>query len=171
LYDSAVTRDYSLIVDDEYRIRVDGQIQALETRLGKINNYSELITVGVKLLDVDLAKSTAYRINLTGEDQRYFINLKLFKIYNKKDGSSANYLYIADRYVRPDLRGKKIGEQLLGIADSVARANDCSLVFGKLIAEEPAETELLKQGHAKVGYTIDERKDGEIIASKEINEK
>lgn len=74
-------------------------------------------------------------------------------------------MYIADRYVIQKLRGKKIGEKLLKIADDVARANDCELIFANLIAEDSENLEKLKKGHEKEGYKIVER-DGKTIAIK-----
>ncbi|MFC1655864.1 GNAT family N-acetyltransferase [Patescibacteria group bacterium] len=142
-------------VESEYTIEVDGQKESLKTRADRIFAFSDLANVNIRTLAIDHPKSDAYIICITAEKQRYWINLKLFRV-TQKDGTSQNVLYIADRYVIPTLRGGGIGEKLLQLADRIANENDCNLIFARLISEEPDDTELLKAGHQKAGYEIQE---------------
>lgn len=89
----------------------------------------------------------------------------MFKTIQNDTDKNEQYLYIADRYIEPALRGNKLGDQLLKIADIIARENNCKTIFATLIPEDENDKELLKKGHEKNGYVIAE--DG-ITAIKNI---
>ena len=145
----------------EYEIVAKGEILHLETRISELTILTDLIRLGIKISDLDRQQSGSYSINITEKNRRCWINLRLYKAVPKNEETEERYLYIADRYVESDLRGNKVGEQLLKIADTIAEENGCKLIFATLIPEDIHDLELLKKGHEKDGYTIQTKEDKE----------
>ena len=133
----------------------------------EISNLSDMTLLSeVDRNSVDRQNSRGYLILIGERDHSCWINLKLFKL-KFKDGSEKTFLYIADRYVALPRRGKKIGEALLGLADETALDNRSSLIFAKLIPENPAELPYLVKGHEKAGYRISREQDL-VVAKKDF---
>lgn len=164
---TATSQDPSLAIAEEYRLLLEGEEFGLHSRIEPISNYHELGHLGLDLAHLDRNKSSAYLILITEADQRFWINLKLFKTV-VPDGTTRNLLYIADRYVNPNLRGRQLGDQLLKIADGIARANDCVSTFAQLVPEDPKDMEMLRQGMQKAGFTIRSGQQGEVLAEKQV---
>ncbi len=171
LSDSSFVRDlYTININNEYDITIADDRINLKTKVGKITNFSDLVNIGLPTIKINYLKSKAFSICITEKDQQCWINLKLFRVIQGEESSEKKYLYIADRFVSPKLRGKSIGEQLLKIANAVAQANNCELIFATLIPEDLENKEKLEAGHKKAGYEITE-KDGKVFAIKKIKEK
>jgi hypothetical protein len=118
--------------------------------------------------DIDYTNSDVHRIAVEGNRKQCEINMKLYRVRYLND-TQKNYLYISERYVIPKLRGNKIGEQLLKIADDIASLNDCVSITTLLDPEYEENAELLEQGHKKLGYGTYRDSDGETIAIKYLN--
>lgn len=139
----------------------------MRSRAQEISNYHDLGHLDIDLLRLDRDKSQAHLLLITESKQRLWINLKLFKIVSR-DGASENLLYIADRYVAPSLRGNKLGDQLLKIAENIARANGCSRIFAQLVPEEASNLALLEEGMQKAGFITHSGRKGETLAEKQL---
>lgn len=157
----------SIQVEDTYEITFAGEKRILQTTVDESHQWSDLTQLDIPIGQIDIAQSKAFTIFATAENQQFFINVRLFHVIEKPDKIEKKYLYIADRYVAPKLRGNAIGGQLLHIADTIAKINNCELIFGNLISEDPQDIGILKKGHEKAGYEI-VGKDHKTIAIKKI---
>jgi len=166
---SLVRQSNNIQINDEYDVMIAGGKITLQTTAGEILSFSDLANIGLRSAEIDYNQSSAFSIGITEKDQQCWINLRLFKVLKKGESAERKYLYIADRYVIPQLRGNKIGEQLLKIADEIAQANNCELIFATLVPENFIDLEQLKRGHEKSKYKIT-TKDGKVIAIKKLNE-
>lgn len=158
-----------IVLPKEHRI-VDNEGNEIIMKLtvNEISDFSDISLL--KEIDpnsINHQDSRGYLILIGARDYSCWINLKLFKL-KFKDGSEKTFLYIADRYVVPQKRGKKIGEALLDVADEIASNNLCSLVFANLIPETSAELSSLIRGHQKAGYRVTEES-GSVTAKKEFS--
>ncbi len=144
-----------LKINQEYSVVADGRTMLLKTRVTKRAIYNELSRFGISSHNFDDPASEAYSIKIAEIRERCAIDLNLF-CAKQKDGRFINYLYISSRYVTPDLRGKKLGEQLLQIADRIAEDNECTAIFAQLSSRLSADKEKLIEGHKKLGYEISE---------------
>jgi len=161
------SHDPSVVISDEYRIRSKDKDLSLGVRAERISNYSELAHLGINLDNLDRGKSSAYLLCATESEQRCWINMKLYRVV-ARDGSKENFLYIADRYVAPNLRGQKLGDQLLEVADNIAKANRCVKVFAQLIPEDPKDVDVLGKGMQKAGFVVSKGEGGGTLAEKQI---
>jgi len=162
-----IAQNAGVIISDEYDLHSQNGDFVLTSRVARLSAYSELGHVGVELLNIDHANSSAYLLCVTEDQKRCFINMKLFKP-TMKDGTTKNVLYIADRYVGRNLRGKGLGDQLLTVAENIARANGCTGIFAQLVPENPNDLGRLEEGMNKAGFSIHAGKRGEVIAEKEV---
>lgn len=161
--------DSTVQVADTYKIMIAGTRTSLESRVGESHSFSDLGNIGITTTGIDRQKSTAFAINITEKTHQCWINLRLFKTVQRGAETEKRYLYIADRYVIPSIRGGKVGEQLLKIAADIAQANDCELIFATLIPEDSENKEKLEDGHKKAGYEVSE-KSGRVTAVKKLHE-
>ncbi|KKR07714.1 MAG: hypothetical protein UT32_C0007G0002 [Parcubacteria group bacterium GW2011_GWC2_39_14] len=160
----------SIQVADSYKIMIGDTRTSLEAKVGESRSFSDLGNIEVQTLGIDRQKSAAFTINITEKTHQCWINLRLFKVVQRGASDEKRYLYIADRYVVPTIRGGKVGEQLLKIAADIAEANDCELIFATLIPEDSENKEKLEAGHKKAGYVVSE-KDGKVTATKTLKSK
>ena len=156
-------------VAENYQITIAGSRTSLESKVGTSRSFSDLGNIGVETMGIDRQESAAFTINITEKDHQCWINLRLFKVVPRGETAGKNYLYIADRYAVPSIRGGKVGEQLLKIAADIAQANDCELIFATLIPEDFENKEKLEAGHKKDGYEVSE-KAGRATAVKKLHE-
>ncbi|KKQ80604.1 MAG: hypothetical protein UT02_C0005G0015 [Parcubacteria group bacterium GW2011_GWC2_38_7] len=167
---SFVRDDSSVQVASSYEIKIGETKARLETKVGKSRSFNDLGLVGVQSLGIDRQQSVAFTINITEKAQQCWINLRLFKVVQRGEETEKRYLYIADRYVVPTIRGTKVGEQLLQIATEIAKANNCELIFATLIPEDFENKSKLEAGHKKAGYEVSEN-DGRVMAIKKLSQK
>lgn len=156
------------IVQEQYRVLLGNTNLALQAGINETHNYSDTILIdnSINTTTIDYESSHVYLLNISSENHECFINLKFFAL-TLKDGSIKRYLYIADRYVIPTMRKQGAGEQLLLIAEEVARNNDCSLIFSKLVPEDPSDLESLIANTEKLGYHTNQT-GGLVVSTKKI---
>lgn len=159
-----------IVLDGEYRITTPGQNLLLKSIAYRTIGHQVLWDLGENLTmaDINSGRTATYMVLITEENKRCWINLRIIKAAFK-DGTHKNYVYIGDRYVAPPLRGKRIGEKLLTLAEDIARANDCSAIFQTLIPENPDDMELLIQGTEKQGYTTTRGENRKVMSVKELS--
>ncbi|MFA5954226.1 MAG: GNAT family N-acetyltransferase [Patescibacteria group bacterium] len=165
--DSGKTKPF---IQEEYRLRLSGKNLALQARANEISNYSDAISIdnAISATTIDYEKSIAHLVNIGSENHHCFINLKIFNLV-LKDGSRKKYLYIADRYVAPPLQGQGAGKQLLLIAERVAKDNACSLIFSRLVPEDPTDLGRLVASTEKLGYQTREDS-GFVLSTKKVED-
>ncbi len=157
--------DDTLALASEYTVRSKSTEKTLRLQLQPIANYAELGHLGIEARTVDRSKSKAYLLCITDEEKGCWINLKFFKAV-LADGSEVSVVYIADRYVIPQLRGEGLGSALLQVAEGIARGNQCSAITGVLVPENPGEAQALQRGMEKAGFSVTKKETGEVIAKK-----
>jgi len=161
------TRSDDLIIADEYMISVGGERRRLLASVSESMQLGDLSLLKDDIPGLNRFDSRGWLILLTDEQKRFWINVKLFNAVDAQK-QPHRVLYIADRYVTPALRGKQIGKQLSDIAERIALANQCELIFGKQVPEEASDFDRLVQSKERAGYVVDRRDDGIVLAKKRL---
>lgn len=158
-------RSDAFTLSEEYVMSINGERQALQAVAYTTNDLKDVALLDyIDVQAIDREKSQAVTLLISSEQRTFYINLRLLDVATK-DGKNHRLLYIMDRYVTPALRGKNIGKGLLKIADQVAVANGCAVIFGALVPEDPKDLDVLKNGHRNAGYKITNSR-GAIVAKK-----
>jgi hypothetical protein len=135
--------------------RGGNHLSALRNLHGAEKDYEETYNLSGKSHNFSIYN------NLSETNLASLINLNgaILKV-NMPTGEEKNLLYLSDRIISKEIRGQKIGKQLLELADQIAKDNNCQLIFGVLVPEDTNDQKAmagLKKTHQEFGYEIIEK--------------
>lgn len=153
MHDLAIFNNPEVLhISPEYEVTIEDQVAQMNTKVSQNYDFTDLQAIGLNTVSINQKNSFSFLICITSTERNFWINLKLFSVVGNSSDERHRYLYIADRYVEPALRGKALGDQLLKIADGVAQDNNCEEIFATLVPEDEDNQLLLQKGHEKNGY-------------------
>lgn len=132
-------------------IKIQKNWVEFDVRYIKNKNFLALMKCNIPY---DYDESISYDLWISNKDNSIYTNIKVF--FTKINGVEKRYVYIADRYVSINDRGKGYWKILLQIVDDIASKVNADEIIWVLIPEDSENMDKLKQWHINYWYDIEE---------------